>query len=154
MKQLLLLFFVLFSLFSCQENAFIPKPKKKISPDKMSEILVDYYLSQAYSNDAKKEKGKGKGKRKAINPSAFIYKKYQIDSLQFISNMNYYLSQEDVILTIFENADKQLQEKKAFYENKKHVNDSLKKVKNTKKKKLLHEKLQLEKKKYTEVPKQ
>ncbi len=148
------LFFIFFMLFSCQENTFIPKPKKEISPDKMSKILVDYYLSQAYGNDAKKEKGKDEGKHKAINPSAFIYKKYQIDSLQFISNMNYYLTQEDVILTIFENADKQLQEKKAFYENKKHVNDSLKKVKNSKKKKLLHEKLQLEKKKHTEVPKQ
>ena len=153
MKQLLLLFFVLFSLFSCQENTFIPKPKKEISPDKMSKILVDYYLSQAYGNDAKKEKGKDEGKHKAINPSAFIYKKYQIDSLQFISNMNYYLTQEDVILTIFDNADKQLQEKKAFYEKEMRVNDSLKKVKNKAKQKQLNEKLKIEKAKHSEPAK-
>lgn len=142
------LFFIFFMLFSCQEKVFIPKPEKVISPDKMTAILVDYYLSDSYNDDAKK--GKSKNNHKAISPSAFIYKKYQIDSLQFISNINYYLTQEDVILTIFNNADKQLKAKKTLYEKEKRVNDSLKKIKNKIKQKQLRENIKLEKAKHSE----
>lgn len=66
----------------------IEKPKKPdnlIPEDKMVDVLVEIAIVSA---------GKGINKRtlenKGITPVAFIYKKHNIDSLQFVNSNNYY----------------------------------------------------------------
>ena len=65
----------------------IEKPKKPdnlIPEDKMVDVLVEIAIVSA---------GKGINKRtlenKGITPVAFIYKKHNIDSLQFVNSNNY-----------------------------------------------------------------
>jgi hypothetical protein len=135
MKKLILILITSLLVFSCQEKQLMQKPANFISESEMTAILVDYYLAKGYNDIEKKHKRVQKSEDEAISPSAYIYKKYQIDSLQFAQNMNYYLGQEEVVLAIFTAAEKQLKEKESLYKGKKLERDSLQKIKNEAKKK-------------------
>jgi len=69
---------------SCKEEA-IPKPDDLISKERMAEILYDLTLINSV---------KGVNKRKLeknnMHLDAYLYKKYETDSLQFLSSNNYY----------------------------------------------------------------
>jgi len=151
MKKIILVFIISLLVFSCQEKQLMNKPENFISPDEMSAILLDYYLAKGYNDDAKKVKRIQKSKDEVINPSAYIYKKHQIDSLQFAQNMNYYLTQKETILAIFTNAEDQL---KAL-EKKYTAVDKKEKVLDKKKtllKKLSKEDLKIEQEIHADTP--
>ena len=134
MKKRILILMTLLFVFSCQEKQLIQKPANFISENEMTAILVDYYLAKGYNDIEKTNKRVQKSEDEAINPSAYIYKKHNIDSLQFAQNMNYYLGKEEVILAVFTAAEKKLKEKELLYKRKKIAKDSIQKIKNVVKK--------------------
>lgn len=148
MKNVAILIIMLV-LFSCTEKPLVKKPKKLLSPDEITAILTDYYISKAYNEEVKKDKRINQTPQEVINPSAYIYKKHGIDSLTFVTNMNYYLTQKEVITAIFEKTGAQLDTLEVQYTRQKKDKDSLQKLKNKAKQK----KLKIEKSKRTEKPK-
>lgn len=78
----LLLFTVLF--FGCNK-AVLPKPKNLIAQTKMEAIIYDMSLLEAIKSQVTMDKNKFSGKTKD-----YIYKKYKIDSLQFVKSNQYY----------------------------------------------------------------
>ena len=133
-------------LFSCTNKPLVAKPKRLLSPDEMTAILTDYYISKAYNEEVKKDKRINQTPKEAINPSAYIYKKHGIDSLTFVTNINYYLTQKEVITAIFEKTATQLDTLETQYTRQKKDKDSIQKLKNKAKQK----KLKIEKSKRTE----
>lgn len=114
MRSLLIILIVVLTNVSCQRKQLILKPNKTLSETEMTDILVDYFIAKGYNEDAQKDK-RILTEEEIISPSAYIYKKYNIDSLQFAQNMNYYLTKKETILTIFENAEKKLKAREALY---------------------------------------
>jgi len=84
MKNLIYICFVLL-LVSCYDIKKPKKPENLISKDKMVNIIIDMSLFNS---------AKGINKRtlenKGINLEQFIYKKHNIDSLQFATSNNFY----------------------------------------------------------------
>jgi hypothetical protein len=152
MKKRILILMTLLFVFSCQEKQLIQKPANFISENEMTAILVDYYLAKGYNDIEKTNKRVQKSEDEAINPSAYIYKKHNIDSLQFAQNMNYYLTQEEIILAIFTDAQNQLKtlEKKYKAINKK---EKVLNKKSISPKKPSKENLKIEKEIHTDTPK-
>lgn len=70
-------------LFSCQD--IVEKPDNLIEEDKMIDILYDFALLEGIKGDYSLN-------QQSINPEEFIYKKYKIDSLQFVQSNAYYAS--------------------------------------------------------------
>ena len=72
-------------VIGCGNSDRPSKPKNLISKDKMSEIIYDVFLLNA---------AKGINKRilekNGILPQDYVYKKYNIDSLQFAVSNDYY----------------------------------------------------------------
>lgn len=129
MKTFLLVVSMLFFI-SC-ENLEIKKPSNLISEDQMVEILYDVVLINS---------AKGINKQllqnKIKNPQAYIYKKHNIDSLQFAESNTYYTFKSDVYKSIYEKLELKLSTQKIEYEallkEKKRIKDSVKKQKTTK----------------------
>lgn len=84
MKQFLLIAFGIL-LFGCGGTDRPPKPDNLISKEKMPEIIYDVFLLNA---------AKGINKRilekNGILPQEYVYKKHNIDSLQFAQSNDYY----------------------------------------------------------------
>ena len=70
-------------LISCQDA--VEKPKNLIDEDKMIDILYDFALLEGIKADYSLN-------QQSLNPEKFIYKKYKIDSLQFVQSNAYYAS--------------------------------------------------------------
>tara|TARA_Y100000385_G_C12810019_1_gene515659 strand:- start:223 stop:708 length:486 start_codon:yes stop_codon:yes gene_type:complete len=129
MKTFLLVVSMLFFI-SC-ENLEIKKPSNLISEDQMVEILYDVVLINS---------AKGINKQllqnKIKNPQAYIYKKHNIDSLQFAESNAYYTFKNDIYKSIYEKLELKLSTQKIEYEallkEKKRIKDSVKKQKTTK----------------------
>ncbi|AGC76186.1 uncharacterized protein DUF4296 [Nonlabens dokdonensis] len=84
MKQFLIISF-LFLLFACSNVEKAPEPHELLSKEQMATILSDLYIIEgaiSSNRSAYIESG--------IQPSSYIYKKYDIDSLTFKENLNYY----------------------------------------------------------------
>ncbi len=100
--------------FSCQEA--VEKPNNLISEDKMINILYDIALLEGIKADYSLN-------QQSLDPEKFIYKKYKIDSLQFVQSNAYYAS--DV-----QNYKEMYQKLTVKIDLKKTAVDSLLKVKN------------------------
>ena len=115
---------------SC-ENLTMKKPSNLISEDQMVEILYDVVLINS-----------AKGVNKQIleknikNPKAYVYKKHNIDSLQFAESNAYYTFSSDAYKSIYEKLELKLTTQKTEYEavlkEKKRIKDSIRKSKQTK----------------------
>src|SRR5690606_14389666 len=107
MKKIIFALTLVTLIISCSNPGKPKKPKDLISKDKMVNILLDVSLVNS-------AKGVNKTimENNGLVPDQYIYKKYQIDSVQFMSSNMYYTynlkEYEDII---------------------KKVNDSLKKLK-------------------------
>lgn len=95
MKKIILNLFFIIALFSCQ-NATIEKPSKPINEAVMIDILYDLSLVEAMKSQNITNSGN------VINSSQYIYKKYKIDSLQFVQNNKFYASDVDNYKKMFE----------------------------------------------------
>ncbi len=84
MKRVIIISFLLL-LFACSNVEKAPKPENLLSKEQMATILSDLYLIEgAISSNRSSYIETG------IQPSSYIYSKYDIDSLTFKQNLNYY----------------------------------------------------------------
>ena len=74
---------IIILFFSCQDA--VEKPNNLIDEDKMINILYDLALLEGIKADYSLN-------QQSLSPEKFIYKKYKIDSLQFVQSNAYYAS--------------------------------------------------------------
>lgn len=84
MKKIISLLFFAALLFSCNKD-LVDKPDNLIDKKVMGDILYDMAILEAL-----KYQDQNLLYSKGINPKKFIYKKYKIDSLQFVKSTAYY----------------------------------------------------------------
>lgn len=104
------------------------KPDNLISQDKMSDILFDVFILNA---------AKGINKRvlenNGVQPQEYVYKKYNIDSLQFALSNNYYAYDTKVYEGIMDKVKQKITAEKklndSISEKEEKVKDSLNKIK-------------------------
>lgn len=84
MKKYSWCFIIVLIAVSCREEA-VPKPDNLLSKEKMAEVLYDVTLINSV-------KGVDKNKLEETNMhlDTYLYKKHEIDSLQFVNSNNYY----------------------------------------------------------------
>lgn len=99
MKKLLV-FGLITLFFSC--NSSVEKPKNLIDKDKMTDILYDISLMEAI----KTQNINGGLTVKSANE--YIYKKYNIDSVQFVKSNKYYASDLEEYKKMFERIKERL----------------------------------------------
>lgn len=78
------LLIVLLTVISCREEA-VPKPDNLLSKEQIAAILYDITLINAVKGVNKK-----KLEDSFMHLDAYLYKKHQTDSLQFMTSNNYY----------------------------------------------------------------
>lgn len=111
---------------SCN-NLDIKKPSNLISENQMVEILYDVVLINS-------AKGVNKQllQKNINNPETYIYKKHNIDSLQFAESNAYYTFKNEVYKSIYEKLELKLTTQKTAHEalvkEQKRVKDSILKV--------------------------
>jgi hypothetical protein len=123
---------ILISFVGCNTIDRPKKPKNLIAKDKMSEIMYDLYLLNA---------AKGVNKKvlelNGIMPVEYVYKKYGIDSLQFVESNTYYAYDTEVYAQLVEKVKADLERDKELYEKlseeEQRVKDSIRKAKKSKK---------------------
>jgi Domain of unknown function (DUF4296) len=96
MKTVLTILSFLFLLASCNK-AEVPKPKNLIDEEVLENIIYDMSLLEAVKTQIPIDKQKFSGKT-----TDYIYKKYKIDSLQFVKSNQYYATDIDNYKKIFE----------------------------------------------------
>jgi len=105
-KQLLILIF-LFGFLACNENT-VRKPENLIKKEVLIEIITDLAVLEAIQshNPALLE-------LHHINPYQYVYKKYEIDSLQLAESNIYYASNIKEYDAIYEKVKIKLEQQKA-----------------------------------------
>ena len=129
MKTFFLVVSILFFI-SC-ENMEVKKPSNLISEDQMVEILYDMVLINSSKGVNKKLLQKN-----INNPEAYIFKKHNIDSLQFAESNAYYTFKNEVYKSIYEKLELKLTTQKtkleALLKEKNSIKDSIREQKKTK----------------------
>lgn len=103
MKKILILACCVLSLLSC--NNGIEKPSNLIEKDKMIDILYDVSILEAIKN----QNINGGITTKMGND--YIFKKYKIDSIQFVKSNKYYASDIDAYKKMFEEVKERINKK-------------------------------------------
>jgi uncharacterized protein DUF4296/putative VirB-like lipoprotein len=86
MKKIIFFLSAMLVLASCK-NELVARPEKLIAEDKMVEIIYDLAILEAMRSQHQQGQPDF-----AINPKKYIYKKYEIDSIQFAQSNHYYAS--------------------------------------------------------------
>lgn len=130
-KKLLILFCIVIGVSSCYQYNKPDKPKNLISKDEMVNILLDLKLIGAVTGRDKEVLDSAK-----VIPESYIYKKYNIDSIQFAESNAYYTFYMDEYAEIYESVKDSLSKLKTYYKDildrereEKNIADSLKAVK-------------------------
>ena len=97
----------------------LEKPKDLIPKDTMS-LLVQELMKASSAKFIK-----NKNLQKNINYMPFVYDRFNIDSSRFKRSNFYYMSTIDDYIKIYDDAKKQLEEQKTFYDLLKKEQDSL-----------------------------
>jgi len=105
MKKVNVLFFCFALFVSCQNNP-IEKPDNLIDEDTMVDIMFDITVLEAMKSQTTVVLETNK-----INPNTYIYKKYNIDSLQFANSDKYYASDVKKYKEIFDAVNKRIEDK-------------------------------------------
>ncbi len=85
-----------FGLLGCQDVQRPEKPKNLIPKDKMVDIIAEAYLANAARNvDHRKIIASG------MKLDSLIYKKYNVDSIQFAKSNAYYADEMNIYAEIF-----------------------------------------------------
>jgi hypothetical protein len=79
------------------------KPENLISEEKMVNIIYEVSILTAAKGVNKKEL-----EDNGIFPEEFVYSKYSIDSLQFVSSLDYYASKVDTYDNIYTKVDERI----------------------------------------------
>lgn len=157
MKKIVFLFALLVLLISCNKD-LVEKPDNLIDKKVMGDILYDISILEAvkYQNPSSLYDN-------GINPKTYIFKKYKIDSIQFVKSSAYYASDYREYKKMYDALNDRLkkektaiglivkkEEKKAaalIKAKAKKVQDSIKKAKKEKELKIKKEKDSIAKKK-------
>ena len=119
MRKIFLLI-IISTLFSCGEEV-IEKPVNLISKDKMTNILYDLAII-----NAAKSSGPQVMENMNFEPMEYIYNKYQIDSLQFVTSDLYYASLPLEYEDIYKKLENRItKEKERFVKTGERKKDSL-----------------------------
>lgn len=118
MKNFLVLLFVLI-LCSCGEK-LIKEPDDLIPKDKMVDILSDLAILNAAKNANPKLL-----KEQDIEPTRFVFEKYKIDSLQFVTSDTYYASLPKEYEAMYVEIEELLNKMKDSMTEAKKIKDSL-----------------------------
>lgn len=122
MKKAIGILLVLLVLISCVEN-LIEKPDNLIPRDKMVAILEE----MAILNGAREHKANIIVLREnGIDPTQYLFEKYDIDSTIFVESDRYYASLPLEYVSMYEEIEASLIEKKEILDATKKINDSLK----------------------------
>ena len=81
----IILFFLFLAFASCQNVERAEKPKNLIAEDKMVDVLTDLLKLDAAESYSSIEYEK-----REVSTKELIFKKYKIDSLQFVKSSEYY----------------------------------------------------------------
>lgn len=126
MKQLLLLTIVLLLVSSCAEE-LIEKPDNLIPEDKMVLIIKEMAIV-----NAAKATNLSKLRENGVEPTDFIFKKFEIDSAQFVDSDRYYASKPLRYENMYKKVESDLEEQRLKLEAEKRVRDSLRVAEKTK----------------------
>ncbi|MEZ4809524.1 MAG: DUF4296 domain-containing protein [Allomuricauda sp.] len=127
MKRIIPFFVGLMLLWSCAEK-IVEKPENLIPKEKMVHILHDLAVLNAAKSSFKSTLD-----RDGIEVMEFLYKKYQIDSVQFTQSDLYYASVPLEYQSIYEEVDDMLDKrKKAIDEHIRQRYDSIKDTRQSK----------------------
>ena len=102
MKKITATIIALIVLVSCNISP-IAKPDNLIEEKVMTDILYDLMLL-----DAIKSQNPYDTIKKNIKPKEYVFKKYKIDSLQFIQSNQYYISQIDVYKKMYDEINERM----------------------------------------------
>lgn len=103
MKKLSVLFSCFVIFVSCQ-NAPIERPDNLIDQDKMVDVMFDITVLEAMKSQNALVLETNK-----INPNTYVYKKYNIDSLQFANSDKYYASDVKIYKEIYDAVNKRIE---------------------------------------------
>ena len=126
MKQLLLLTIVLLLVSSCAEE-LIEKPDNLIPEDKMVLIIKEMAIV-----NAAKATNLSKLRENGVEPTDFIFKKFEIDSAQFVDSDRYYASKPLRYENMYKKVESDLEDQRLKLEAEKRVRDSLRVAEKTK----------------------
>ena len=104
MKRIIIIVCLLLSAISCNNANSIEKPDNLIEKDKMIDILYDMSLLEAIKSQ------NINGGISTKDGNEYIYRKYKIDSLQFVKSNKYYASDLDGYKKMFETIKERLNE--------------------------------------------
>ncbi|MDO6760631.1 DUF4296 domain-containing protein [Tamlana sp. 2_MG-2023] len=99
LKRILLFLGILLSVLACNRFNGPDKPKNLIPEDKMIDILIDSKLLTSANSSNKKVM-----RDSNLNINTYVYKKYNIDSLQFAESNAYYAFHVEVYDSIYSKA--------------------------------------------------
>ena len=120
MRKILLLIITIGTLHSCGEEV-IEKPVNLISKDKMIDILYDLAII-----NAAKSSGPKVMENMNFEPMEYIYNKYKIDSVQFVTSDLYYASLPLEYEDIYKKLENRIvKEKERFVKSGERKKDSL-----------------------------
>lgn len=114
MKHFLYYIFFLVVIVSCKKNGEInpEKPENLLSEKQMVDVLYEMALvtSSKSTNRSILEKNN-------VDPEGFIYKKHNIDSLQFAESNMYYSHDLDIYESIYQKVKSRLDKDKELYQD-------------------------------------
>ena len=105
MTKILSIILLFLLSISCNSNA-IKKPENLIEREKMVDIIYDLSILEA----AKSQKPIVL-EQYQIQSNSYVYKKYQIDSLQFANSVKYYATDFENYHTIYDSVNKRIERK-------------------------------------------
>jgi len=103
MKHWVPILILILSILGCQNVERPEKPKNLISKEKMVDVLTEAYLANAarsVNNQAIIDKG--------IKVDSLIFKKFEVDSVQFAKSNDYYAADINMYLDIFQKVEARL----------------------------------------------
>ncbi|WP_300023690.1 DUF4296 domain-containing protein [uncultured Maribacter sp.] len=119
MKHILFLVAALFLLTSCAEE-LIEKPDNLIPEDKMVLIIKEMAIV-----NAAKATNLGKLRENGVEPTSFIFEKFEIDSAQYVDSDRYYASKPLRYENMYKKVESDLEEQRLKLEAEKKIRDSL-----------------------------
>ena len=132
MKNWTIILIFTLTFFGCQNVKQPEKPKNLIAKDKMIDMLTEAYLANtARSVDNKSIISKG------IKMDSLVYKNFGVDSIQFAQSNEFYASDVNVYMEIFQKVEARLtgmqKEMDSIRETEKSKKDSISKKNDDKK---------------------
>lgn len=114
---------ILILFFSCLPKEEVKKPANLIPKNKMIDLLVDMNIAKGTRNI------KNKKQKKNLNYMSYVYDKHQIDSSQFKESNAYYIYNNVIYQSIYNEVHRRIKDSLNKYEIPIKIADSIKKAK-------------------------